>query len=781
MPNNKGNIMLRAIAIFCLGAAPLALQADEPAALYVFPAGGQRGTTVDARIGGMNLRDECPLHWHGSGVTAPQTIRRAQTTWFEGPLIRPPDSQQAENYPTDYALPLVIAADAEPGVRRWRVSTSQGVTPAGRFVVGEDPEIVEQETDGAPLPVEVKLPVTINGRIFPREDVDEWSFTARRGQTIRCEVNAARLGSPLDARLEVVDALGRVLALGSDHFGNDPLLAFTVPADGAYRVRIYDTAYGGLQTYVYRLTLSDKPHILSIYPLGGRRGTSDKFELLGINVPRESQTLAIPEGAGEQFATRFALPGGLTNPVVLETSDYEERLAAEPGETPPLLRAPMVANGRIAAPGEIDTWSLAARKGEPLDLEVRAGRLGSPLDSVLTIADAAGKTVAENDDLSGAESDSWLRWTPQADGEYQVRVADRSPRRGGREFGYRLYVVPAAPQDFRLTLPIDALTVLRAGTAKLKVKAERSGGFNDAIALEVAGLPSGVTVGNPQIAKGRSDVDLAFTAAGDAPIEMAEVEIRGRAKIGDHEVAHAAVTASAVGEEPFQRLTLAVGMPTPFRSVASFGLPFAPRGSVFLKHFKIERNGYVGPLEVMFAEKQARHLQGVQGGKFTISAGVDEFDYPIYLPPWMELGRTSRSHVTLVGTVDDGAGRKHLVSYTSAHQNEQLSLIIAPGRLNISLAPDSLAMTVDKPAEVRVRLDRDGGLDGPVRVELIAPKHIQGLTAEPLIVAAGESEAVLKLRFTADAGPFNMPLVVRATHGTGDARHVAEMPLEIVE
>ena len=31
--------------------------ADVPEALYIFPAGGQRGTTVDARIGGCNLHD----------------------------------------------------------------------------------------------------------------------------------------------------------------------------------------------------------------------------------------------------------------------------------------------------------------------------------------------------------------------------------------------------------------------------------------------------------------------------------------------------------------------------------------------------------------------------------------------------------------------------------------------------------------------------------------------------------------------------------------------------
>ena len=53
-------------------------------------------------------------------------------------------------------------------------------------MVGDMPEIVEQEIDGDTVPVAVQLPVTINGRIFPRENVDAWTFPARAGQTFTC-------------------------------------------------------------------------------------------------------------------------------------------------------------------------------------------------------------------------------------------------------------------------------------------------------------------------------------------------------------------------------------------------------------------------------------------------------------------------------------------------------------------------------------------------------------------------------------------------------------------
>src|SRR5437868_5403166 len=84
-------------------------------------------------------------------------------------------------------------ADAPLGTRSWRVWTSQGVTPARRFVVGDLPEVVEQEVEGTPVPRRVTLPVTVNGRIFPQEDVDVWTFELRKGQSVTASVEAARL------------------------------------------------------------------------------------------------------------------------------------------------------------------------------------------------------------------------------------------------------------------------------------------------------------------------------------------------------------------------------------------------------------------------------------------------------------------------------------------------------------------------------------------------------------------------------------------------------------
>src|SRR5207302_7402385 len=132
-------------------------------------------------------------------------------------------------------------------------------------------------------------------RIFPREDVDIWAFRARKGQTIWCEALAARIGSGLEPRLEIVGPSGQRLTENSGYFGEDAFVRFTAPTDGVYQARIHDVQFGGLQHYVYRLTISAGPHIELTYPAGGRRGTTAKVQLIGTNDPTEPIALDLAQ------------------------------------------------------------------------------------------------------------------------------------------------------------------------------------------------------------------------------------------------------------------------------------------------------------------------------------------------------------------------------------------------------------------------------------------------------------------------------------------------------
>lgn len=744
---------LCALCVFCGNS----LYANPPVASYLFPAGGQRGKAVPVRVGGLFLYQRCGLEMLGRGVTADSQLQRTRTLWLEGPILRAPESSQAEDYPKDMAGTVRIAGDAPLGLRPWRLWTSEGATPAMLFQVGDLPELVETESEGDSI-AEVKLPVTINGRIFPRENVDTWNFITRRGQSITCEVWAARLGSPLDSRIEVRDPHGRTIAENDDAFDTDSFLRFVPAEDGRYQVRIHDVQFRGGPAYVYRLTLTAEAHVDRIYPLGGRRGTTTKFELSGQGLPAGPVEIALPKDAPSDYAHRLHINDQFTNSVLLDLDDVPEyrETAAEKAQR---MELPAIVNGRIDRPGDVDTWSFTGTKGQALEFDLRAQRLGSPLHAVLTIGDESGKELAR---AEAAAADPVLRFTPPADGTYFVRIADRFASRGGPAYAYRLRIDRPPAPDFRLKLASDSLTVLRGGQAKLRVQAERLGGYAGLIALQIDGLPQGVAATPAAIGARQNVLDITFKADVSARIQACRLTIRGNAKINGESVTRVASRSFGRGPPELDSILCAVAMPVPFKIVSQHDMRWAPRGSVHVRRYRIDRNGFEGPLEVSLADRQMRHLQGVTGPTITVPAGVSEFDYPVFLPPWMALGRTSRSCVMAVGVAKDTDGSEHSVSFSSVQSNDQIIVVIEPGRLGIEAEKTSLAAEPGGSAPVPVIVSRGKSLQGPVQVQLIAPVH--GITADPLTISADKDRGILTVRFPKElGGPFTCPLLIRAT------------------
>src|SRR5262249_34697324 len=74
-------------------------------------------------------------------------------------------------------------------------------------IVGEFPEVV---ADPGALPP-LQVPGTANGRIAQPGATETWRFTAKKGERLILEVNARRIGSPLDSYIEILDGQGRRL------------------------------------------------------------------------------------------------------------------------------------------------------------------------------------------------------------------------------------------------------------------------------------------------------------------------------------------------------------------------------------------------------------------------------------------------------------------------------------------------------------------------------------------------------------------------------------------
>jgi hypothetical protein len=135
-------------------------------------------------------------------------------------------------------------------------------------------------------------------------------------------------------------------------------------------------------------------------------------------------------------------------------------------------------SGRIDPPGERDVFVFNLKAGEKRVFSLESRSLGLPLDAVLQVLDATGKTLAETDD-AGESRDPELAFTPTADGRYRVVVHDLNDR-GGPHFAYLLRVLAPKP-DFTLSLATDKFDVTADTAVNVVVKISRIHGLSDAV------------------------------------------------------------------------------------------------------------------------------------------------------------------------------------------------------------------------------------------------------------------------------------------------------------
>jgi hypothetical protein len=561
-------------AVYCLLTTPATAQTVPPRITQVTPSGGQRGTTVEVTVSGINVGRGTGLLFEGNGLTV-------ESLTPEKPAPSPPPKEgdkppESPKNPAGKVTARVrIAADAEPGIRVMRVLTPLGPSNIAPFVVDQWPEVAEKEpNNGREQAQQVTFPVTVVGRVDPAEDVDCFRFHASAGQTLVFDVLAARLESPLDSILSIQDEAGHELALNEDFHGLDSFLAFTAPSAGDYWVVLRDVRNSGGSNFTYRLTMGEIPYVTGVFPMGGKAGETVEMALRGFNLgehPTCRVTLATETGP-QPLPRALPLPGGASNPITLGVGDAPELTEAEPNDDPAKaqpLPVPATVNGRIdrgsgLAPADVDCYRFRAEKGQALVLEVMARRCGSALDSLLSVTDKSGKELASNDDAEG--KDSRLEFTAPETGDYIARVTDLQER-GGPDFTYRLSIHRAVP-DFRLSFMPGRLAVGQGGRVPLIVTAERQHGFDDEIALEVSGLPPGVSVVGPaHLRKGRNDMVLVLAAVADAAIAAGPFHVTGAASIDGHEVRREAQGMEEIvrdGERtprPARLLTAAVAEP----------------------------------------------------------------------------------------------------------------------------------------------------------------------------------------------------------------------------
>jgi hypothetical protein len=480
------------ITTFCV-ASPLA--AAPPTLTLLHPAGAQQGKTAEVTATGTF--DPWPL----SG-------------WVSAKGIEVKPAKEKGKFS------VTVAADVPAGVYWLRLFNAEGASELRPFIVGTLPEVLEAEPNDDPKkPQSLAGNCVVNGKLNPAGDVDHFAVELKKGQTLVASLEAnSVLRSPIDATMQVLSADGFVLAENNDTHGLDPQVAFAVPKDGRYLVRVFafpaqpdaSIRFFGSEASVYRLTVTAAGFADYAFPLAVGLKNPGQVELRGWNVPEAAKKLAVkPDVVTDRFWVRHA---EVANPVAVRVEPHPCVVKQGPGgrDNPQPLEAPVTVSGVLAVPNEPHVFEFPAAKGKPLLMQVEARALGSATDPVLRITDAAGKLISETDDTGGSP-DPQVTFTAPADGRYRAEVRDIYDHGSTRHF-YRLRILPP-PADYTLIVAADRFTLAPGTPLEIPVTINCVNGYNHPIDI-TAELPDGVSAEPVKADAAAKSVKLKLTAKG---------------------------------------------------------------------------------------------------------------------------------------------------------------------------------------------------------------------------------------------------------------------------
>jgi len=754
-----------AALILCMAASYAFAQPKPgyaPSATHIFPAGGRIATTVDVLVGAECIPPQTRFRMFGKGVrlsqNAANTVRlthRVEAKHEPSPRRKP--TIEPITIPREWKSSLRIEKDAVPGVVSWRLSCAQGGTELRPFVLGSWPEFIETESNSTPQTAEtVTLPVTVNGRIYGERDNDYFRFSAKRGEVVVCEMWAARLKSRLDPIVELFDADGRPVRTEMAYVGRDPVLAFRAKTGGDYLLRVANVSHHGDAAHVYRVNISTKPFVRSVFPSCGRRGGERDVEyrlMTGTGKPRiVKRRVRFPAKGTESGSFRYLLKtatGTAANRVTLSLCDHPTVTEREPndGSSPQELKLPVTVDGRTVNAEDADWFSFAAKRGRHYAIECDAPAAGSRSWPTLLLTDAKGNQLRFLRSVEQGRCRCHIDWTAPADGVYRVRVRDQQfGARGGAEFVYRLTVRRATP-DFELTVPNGSINIAPDSTVHVPVTVRRFGGFEEPITLNVDGLPDGVSAKTELIEGNTKRIEIALRCGKSAACGDAQVQIVGRGRAGPFKLVR-----FATHNGQSQRLHLTVMHRPLFRLYCSEAYQYAHRGSVFLYPMTVQRlNGFDGEITVQAGDRQNRDMDGVEIRTVKVPLMSPTVRVPIYLPETMHINVQSQTqlYAQAYAIFTDEHGRRQSVLVLSEKRNMLRTL---PPVVKLKAVKPSVTVQTGETVRLGLRLERTSNFPGPMTVALRKSGADNGFLAKPARFAAGQSRAAITV-VVPKAGP----------------------------
>ncbi|MCG9126321.1 PPC domain-containing protein [Candidatus Poribacteria bacterium] len=588
-----------------------------PQLTNITPRAAQRGQTIDITLEGKNINEDAEIWFNNQGIKAAIKQKAPSAS------VRFNGSGISGDVPTNPRLVLSfeISKDAPLGNHQIRLITPNGVSNAQNFIVGDLPEINEQEPnsmkDGANM---LTLPVTVNGTVSSLEDVDYFRFNLKKGARLICDINAQRMGSALDSYIELYDPSGNEIVKSEDGNGLDSFIDYTTEVEGEYTLYLRDVRYQGGGNHKYRLSIGELPYLQSVFPLGGKRGAANNVAVNGANLGSLNTlqlNIAADASTGIQELRVNTEKGLETNPYPFAIGEFNETNETEPNNTlkeESKIGTPITVNGKIEKAGDVDRYSITVEKGATFVIEVQSRQFRSQLDPLLTVyshkkgesdEDVEEQVISVNDDASG--TDAIIGFSAPEAGNYGISVRDLN-NGGGAEYPYRLTIRPLKP-SFSVNVSTDNPRITRGGTFVMTVSVARIDGFKGGLKFYSPDLPKGFVVSPTVLYPTQNQTLLTITAPDDAALGLHPFSIVGVGSIGDKRI--------EVPASPKEILLTVMEAPPFTLEVADIDINVVHNKTTNFHVIAHRKEGFNDAIALNVAGIPGR----VSGGKATIPAG----------------------------------------------------------------------------------------------------------------------------------------------------------------
>ena len=209
------------------------------------------------------------------------------------------------------------------------------------------------------------------------------------------------------------------------------------------------------------------------------------------------------------------------------------------------LTFPQMVNGCIDRPGAVDIYTFEGHQGEEIVAEIFARRMNSPLDTTLKLTDPAGRVIQYNDDyprpnigIQTHNSDSYIRCRLPTAGIYRLLVSDTQSQ-GGPAYFYRLRLDRPRP-GFELYATPSALNIPAGLNFPLTVTIVRRDGFNGEVKLELLGAPNGTTISGNPIPPDRDRIVMTLAVPQQCSEQTCKITLRGTAMVSGQPIVRSA-------------------------------------------------------------------------------------------------------------------------------------------------------------------------------------------------------------------------------------------------